>query len=180
MKVEIKNFNGSVLYSCEALSTRECLIMAVKDGADLREANLYEANLYGANLYGANLYGADLYEANLYGANLYGANLYGADLYGADLYGADLRGADLYGADLRGADGENITIKMQPIQIDAIDYYIFIYDSHMKIGCEIHAIKDWFSFSNDRIAKMDGKTALKFWNMWKSPLKEICKNSGRK
>ena len=61
--MEIKNrFDGSVLYSGEALTMTELLENAVKDGASLYGANLYGANLDGANLDGASLYGANLAE----------------------------------------------------------------------------------------------------------------------
>ena len=54
--MEIKNrFDGSVLYSGEALTMTELLENAVKDGANLVRANLDGASLYGANLDGANL-----------------------------------------------------------------------------------------------------------------------------
>ena len=65
-------FDGCVLYQCEADSLLLALQTAVKNGA----------NLYGANLYGANLDGANLTRANLDGANLDGANLYKANLDG--------------------------------------------------------------------------------------------------
>ena len=163
-------------------------------GADLLGANLRGADLYGANLYGANLYGAYLHGANLYGANLYGADLRGAYLLGADLRGADLRGAYLYGANLRGADlhganlyganlydadGEKIIIEKVPIQILTDTYDIIIFDAHMQIGCEFHLLSDWWGFSNKRISEMDGTKARRFWELWKAPLKEICKANGR-
>ena len=89
--MEIKNrFNGAVIYSCEALSMKECLGLAFKDNVNLRGADLCGADLRGADLRGANLRGADLR-----GADLRGANLRGADLRGADLCEADLREADL-------------------------------------------------------------------------------------
>lgn len=44
--VEIKNrFNGELIYSCEALSMKECLELALKDNADLRGADLRVADL---------------------------------------------------------------------------------------------------------------------------------------
>jgi hypothetical protein len=82
-------------------------------GADLSMANLYEANLSmvdlrGANLYEANLSMADLSRANLCGADLCGADLGMADLHGANLYEANLSRVNLRGADLRGADLKNV------------------------------------------------------------------------
>ena len=199
-RFEIKNrFTGKVLFSLECGSLKLCVEAAVEAGADLYGAHLYSADLSGADLYGANLRGADLRGANLrgaylrgaylngadlngaylYGAYLYGANLFGADLRGANLFGADLRGADLFGADLRGADGEKIKISKTPLQILTEVYDIIIFDSHMKIGCEFHSIKDWWKFSDKEIIAMDNSTAKKFWDAWRSPLMSICKANGR-
>ena len=108
------------------------------------------------------------------------ADLTGADLRGADLRGADIRGAYLTEADLTGAylTGD-IKIQKQPIQLDALQYYIFIFDNHMKIGCEFHLITEWFNFDDKRILEMDGKSALKFWRKWKFPLQAICQAESR-
>ncbi len=73
----------AVLYKADAGNLRECLVAAVKSGADLRGADLRGADLRGANLSGANLSGANLSGADLSGAYLSGANLSGADLRGA-------------------------------------------------------------------------------------------------
>lgn len=89
---------------------------------------------------------------------------------------ANLRGANLTGAYIR----EKVKINKQPIQVDAIQYYVFIYDNHMKIGCEFHSIKDWFSYDDSRIIEMDGKNALKFWRKWKDLLQDICYAEYRK
>jgi len=120
--------------------------------------------------------GADLYGANLRGANLYGANLRDADLYGADLYGANLRGADLYGAKI----GGGIEVCRVPIQVDAITYYVVVWDAHMQIGCKFYSLADWWSFDDHQIIKMDGKKALEWWRKWKAPLQLICEAEGRK
>ena len=168
--VEIKSISGRTLYSSEALTIRECLVNAVKDMAYLGGANLEGANLRGANLGGANLEGAYLGGACLRRANLGGACLRGAYLEGAYLGGACLRGANLEG---------RIKIQKIPIQIDALTYYVTIFDTHMQIGCELHSIADWGSFDNKRIAEMDGKAALKWWKKWKGPLMAICEAEER-
>ena len=82
IKIEIKNrFTGEILfeYEKENNTTKDTLIKAIKEGANLEGANLRGANLEGANLYGAYLRGANLYGAYLRGAYLYGANLYITD-----------------------------------------------------------------------------------------------------
>jgi len=165
MIIEIKSVSGKVLYSSEATSLKECMENAVKDYTDLR---------------GAYLSGADLRGAYLSGADLSGAYLSGADLSGADLSGAYLRGAYLKGADLRGAYlSGDIKISLTPIQVSTPIYYVTIFDDHMKIGCELHCIADWWGFDDARIIKMDGKRALEFFRKWKEPLMAICKAEGR-
>ena len=103
MKFEIKRrWTGSVIFTAEIDATDDTSLsvklgmvvrLAVKENADLSDADLR-----GADLCGANLRGADLSGANLSDADLCGADLRDADLRGADLCGADLRGADLSGA----------------------------------------------------------------------------------
>jgi Pentapeptide repeats (8 copies) len=94
--------------------TRDEILEAVKNcanlrganlsSADLRYANLSSADLRYANLSSADLRGVDLRHADLRGADLHNADLRGADLHNADLRYADLRGANLHSADLRGSD----------------------------------------------------------------------------
>jgi uncharacterized protein YjbI with pentapeptide repeats len=201
MKIEIKSrFIGEVLFAHEAEenSIKITLKAALQADANLRGANLYGANLRGANLYGANLYGADLYGADLYGANLRGADLRGADLRGAnlrganlrganlrgaDLYGADLRGADLRGANLRGADlrGANLRganlygdkLTKTPLFLYNLTWDVTITTTFLRIGCQVHLISDWASFSDDRISEMSS-AALEFWRKYKSAIMALC------
>ena len=87
-KFEIKNsFTEEVIYTSEKTNYKDVIEEAVKDKANLCEADLRGANLRGANLREANLYEADLRGADLCEANLYGANLCEADLRGARFYG---------------------------------------------------------------------------------------------
>ena len=159
-------------------------------GADLRDADLRGADLRGVDLQGADLRDADLRgtylrDADLRGTYLRGADLRDADLRGADLRGADLRDADLRGVDLRGADlrgakyTDEITIEKEPLFILGLNWDVTILDTHMKIGCELHKLKDWELFDNKRILEMDGKTALKFWKVNKEGLLTIARSNGR-
>jgi len=107
-----------------------------------------------------------------------GANLFGANLTGADLTGADLFGADLTRANLTGADGKKTTIKKTPIQISGLRWNIIIFDKDMRIGCEYHSLTDWWSYSDDRIKKMDAQ-APEFCNQYKTMLQGICAATGR-
>ena len=91
------------------------------------------------------------------------AYLNGASLGGADLGRADLSGANLSGADLSGASGLNDWVKC--IQIE--QYEICYTDTVLQIGCESHPISEWRDFDDARIARMDGKSALRFWRKYK-------------
>ena len=107
IKIEIKNrWTGSILfeYEKENNTVKDTVEEAIKQGANLSEANLSEANLSGADLSEADLSGADLSRANLSGADLSEADLSGADLSRANLIEANLSGADLSEADLIEAD----------------------------------------------------------------------------
>lgn len=142
--------------------------------ADLSDANLSDANLRHANLRRANLSGADLSGADLSGANLSDANLRGADLRGADLRGANLRGADLSDIrDLWGCSGNKSEIKALQCDVYSVTYTA----DKIQIGCQFHAISDWWAFSDAEIRAMDGSTALAWWKVWKPILKTIIETS---
>ena len=141
--------------------------------ADLSRANLAGANLSGANLYRADLSRANLSRSNLSRSNLYRANLTGADLSRANLAGANLSGANLYRANLAGVKGNNRNINT----IHCGTYDIAYTDAVLQIGCEHHAIEEWWQFSDAEIRAMDEHTALKWWKIWKPIIKEIIKVS---
>src|SRR5574343_67999 len=71
-----------------------------------------------------------------------GAYLGGAYLRGADLRGADLVGAYLRGADLRGAKYGEYPITITPMQIIGLYWDVIIFDTAIKIGCQIHSIDE--------------------------------------
>ncbi len=128
---------------------------------------------------GANLYRADLSRANLSRANLYRADLSGADLYGADLSRANLSGANLSGADLYRANFTNTKytkgaiIGKNPIQILGLQWWVFVMETHIQIGCEIHTKAEWASFTDEQIDTMES-TALVFWNNNKNKILPFC------
>ena len=200
MKVQITNrWNASVLFeanvNCSAYATDGVRLglavkLAVKAGANLAGAYLRGAYLAGANLTGANLTdaylaGANLTDANLTdaylrGANLAGANLRGTNLADANLAGAYLRGTKLTGANLAGARWtDGAIIKREPIQIYGLAYPVTILDDRMQIGCELHSLAEWEAFDDERISKMDGVAARRFWRMMKDALLAIAKADGR-
>ena len=172
--MELKRVNGEIIGEGENLldiikENRAYLRGADLIDADLRGANLIDAYLRGAYLRGADLIDADLRGADLIGAYLRGANLIGANLRGADLRGADLRDANLRGADLRGAD-------LRGAYLIGLDYNVMIFDTHIKIGCEIHSFEKWDAFSDKDIIKMDGKRAKTFWDKNKVVIMGLCES----
>jgi hypothetical protein len=135
-------------------------------GADLSGADLSFANLRDADLSGAILLGANLRDANLRGADLIGANLRGANLLDANLRFAIMRGANLRGANLR--QGQKASIP--PLFVEGLCWPVMVTDCHIMIGCEVHTTDEWAAFDNERIARMDGCSARRFWGQWKKPL----------
>ena len=155
MKIQIKHrFNGKVLFKGEYRSTKEAVLEALKS-ADLRGADLRGTDLRGADLRGANLCDADLRGVNLRGANLCDANLHDAKI------------------------DDGIKVSLIPYQLECHDYFVYIWDKHIKIGCEFHSMDEWFDFTDKGILAMDGKKGLKWWKIWKELIKGICVNTGR-
>jgi hypothetical protein len=155
MLIEIKrNVTDEVIFSHdqEDNSLKITLEVAVKA----------RAYLVGANLGGANLGRAYLVGANLGGANLGGAYLVGANLDGANLDGANLDGAYLVGANLVGATYGIATLKNGLLQLLGKYWPVYIFDAHIKIGCQMHSTTDWDSFTDDQISNM-ASNAMEFW-----------------
>ena len=177
-KVEIKNrWNGAILYTADVPDDLESgmhMRVALEQAVEAR-AYLAGANLAGAYLAGANLAGAYLADANLAGANLADANLAGANLAGANLAGANLADANLAGAKWR----DGIVINKSPIRLYGLFWSVTILDAHMQIGCELHSLADWQSFGDDRICRMSGKEALRFWRAHKESLLTLARSADR-
>lgn len=148
----------SVEIECEPNAThsvklRLAVINAIADGADLSGVDLRGAILSGVDLRGAYLRGADLRDAILRRANLTGADLTGADLSGVGLW-------DTLG------NGSHI----RTLQTDR---WMVVYTSEViQIGCECHAIADWWNFDDEQIAEMH-HGALEWWERWKPILQQI-------
>ena len=70
-------------------------------------------------------------------------------------------------------------ITRAPIIITGLTWSVLIFDTHMKIGCELHSLADWAAFNDRRIAQMDGKTALFFWLKNKDALLAMARANGR-
>ena len=143
--------------------------------ANLSDANLSDTNLSHANLSDANLSGASLSHANLSGANLSDTNLSHANLSDANLSGASLSHANLSGAKWR----DGIVINKPPIQLFGLHWRVTMLDEHMQIGCELHKLSDWAEYDDERIARMDGRNALRFWRAHKDVLLGLAKSAGR-
>ena len=138
------------------------------DGDGGERADLGDADLSGADLGDANLRGANLSGAYLRGANLSDANLRDADLGDANLSDADLGGANLRGANLRGASGNCREVRAIQCDIWPVTYTA----ERIQIGCQNHAISEWFAFNDGEIAAMD-RRALAWWAVWKPILQSI-------
>lgn len=130
-----------------------------------------------ANLFGAYLCHADLCHADLRHANLFGADLRHADLSGANLRSVDLRHANLCYANLRNADlwgcvGNGSEIK----SLQCGGYPVTYTAEVLQIGCQQHAINDWWQFNADEIDEMD-QEATEWWGVWRPLLESILAGS---
>ena len=113
IKIEIKSVLGKVLFALEKENNtiKDTIEEAVRNNANLINADLRNANLEYANLENANLINANLYNANLINANLINANLEYANLRNANLEYANLENANLGNANLEYANLENANLE---------------------------------------------------------------------
>ncbi len=144
---------NAVLFECEAPAD---LSSGLRMRHALEKATQARANLDGANLAGANLAGASLARAGLVWANLDGANLAGANLDRANLDGAKF--------------GDGVKAERGIRQVLGLRWPVTIFDNHMRIGCQLHSLADWATFTKRDIVEMDGTDALLFWRRHKAML----------
>jgi hypothetical protein len=141
-------------------------------------ANLSSANLSSADLRYADLRYASLRSANLSSADLRYADLSSADLRYADLRSASLRSANLSSADLRyaasiwGAFGNLSQVKSVQCDLWPVTYTA----DKMQIGCQFHALTEWWAFGDEEIQEMDSRASA-WWSIWKPILKTIIEAS---
>jgi hypothetical protein len=136
-------------------------------GADLSGADLSGVDLSWANLTGANLYMAKLIHANMDGATLDGARLEKANAENANFNCTDLNGANFRLANTDGATyGTDVEIGDNPLIIHGLTWPVYIFETHIRIGCQIHTKQEWLNFSDADIAKMESR-APEFWAKWK-------------
>jgi hypothetical protein len=77
------------------------------------------------------------------------------------------------GANLMGCNGNLKHMKSVFCEQYPVTYTVDV----MQIGCQRHSIAEWWEFDDKRILEMDGKTALKWWRIWKPILKQIIEAS---
>ena len=153
--IEIKKWtDGSVIYSGEFESIKECLEDGVSKGVSFNYAELNDAELNYAKLNCAKLNCAELNYAKLNYAKLDRAELNYAKLNYAKLDRAELNYAKLNRAKLP---------KMSFCICAGQDYYLFISPMVVQAGCQSYSPDDWRKMSKGEIANMDGKKALKFY-----------------
>ena len=144
-------------------------------GTDLSYADLSYSDLTRANLYRAYFTGIDLYYADLTRANLYNSDLTGANLACVNLTCAYLIGANFTEAHLTGAKYSEATLEKGLLQIYGKQWPIFIFDEHIKIGCEMHKTSEWEKLTDDEISCIDDD-ALAFWKANKEMILMLAKN----
>ena len=195
MKFEIKNrFTAATQFECELGEEYDSAMYSVKLGAaimiaitassnmrdaDMSGADMRGADMSGADMRGADMSGADMSGADMSGADMRGADMSGADMSGADMSGADMRRADMRGANMRGADfGNGIAVTIPPVSLIGKYWPVWICDSHMRIGCQVHSHGAWESFSDNEIINMSD-SAMVFWNANKKMLLTLCESQAQ-
>ena len=89
----------------------------------------------------------------------------------ANLDGANLDGANLDGANLaRAKFGDGVTAARGIRHVLGLRWPVTIFDNHMRIGCQLHSLADWATFTKRDIVEMDGTDALLFWRRHKAML----------
>lgn len=155
------------------MTKAEVLQEMFKASSEIRSPVLWRADLRYVDLRGLLLRYAYLREANLEGADLRGTNLLEVNLCHANLKGADLCGANLRNANLQGVNLKNTTGNGKEIKTIQTDRWTVAYTAKvMQIGCEQHAIEDWWDFDDTTISGMES-TALEWWLRWKPVLHHI-------
>ncbi|MCB2251815.1 hypothetical protein KTQ74_07915, partial [Pseudomonas chlororaphis] len=87
--------------------------------------------------------------------------------------GANLRDANLGElSSIWGASGNCKEIKAIQCDIWPVTYTA----ERMQIGCQFHALAEWWAFADDEIEGMDSR-ALAWWKVWKPILKQIIETS---
>ena len=135
MNIEIREINGSLIYSGEHKSKKEAAEFCAKNKISLRRADLSEADLSYANLSEANLSYANLSYANLSKANLSKANLSYANF--------------------------NNSVGL-PESVQTEYWHVLLVDDMLHIGCKAYRVHEWYSFTPEQIDAMDEK-ASEFW-----------------
>ena len=179
------NFNGADLRHADLRDSdflnsnfRNCNLEGADFfGSDLRNATLTDANLTGTILEYTKLRNADFRRANLSFANFYRAEAQHVDFRYCKLIGTRFEYTDLIDSYMQYAEIKSI----QPnhciansknlYTIHSPYYTIVVTPSHFHIGCESHPRRHWKEFTKERIERMDGEKALKFW--YQSGVREI-------
>lgn len=68
-------------------------------------------------------------------------------------------------------------IERPVIVVSGLRWTVTIMPEHMRIGCQVHSIDRWDSFSEHDIDMMD-EDALSFWKKYKSVLMSLARSQG--
>ena len=65
-----------------------------------------------------------------------------------------------------------------PLHLTGLRWPVTIADDTMAIGCQFHALSQWWRFSDAQIAAMDSD-APEFWAVYRTVLLDLCRGTGR-
>ncbi len=165
-------FSGSRLDACdftEVIGSGVIMKSCKLHGTKFVSAGLRSADFTGAEGAYTDFSGADMALASFREARLTLPRFVGADMGGTNLTDATFLSPDFTGADLRWVVGDSRFV--QSLQCGDRWAISYTHDT-LNIGCQSHAIEQWWAFDDEAINAMD-RNAWVWWQVWKPLLQQI-------
>jgi len=144
--------------------------------SDFRNIKLSGLDISGYDFTNKDLSGAELRFTNCSNCNFSGAKLRYTDLNGANFTGANLTGANLFSTNINYAIGwseaelsqmvwpRHAVVFDKPDVVPGLPWPSLLFGSHLAIGCELHKVREWISFTKQDFEKMYGGGVFEIWN----------------
>jgi uncharacterized protein YjbI with pentapeptide repeats len=142
-------------------------------GGNFRGGNFRGGDFWGGDFLGGNFRGGNFLGGDFLGGNFRGGNFLGGNFRGGDFLGGNFRGGDFRGGNFRGGDFWGEKIAHKPLSLYGLHWGVWISETRMAIGCQVHTHNDWAEFDDHAIAAMD-RQALRFWRENKAFLLAMC------
>ena len=136
---------------------------------NFKHTSLRQADFTGSMLDKVDFSGCDLTEADFSRTSLRRVNFNGANLTRAKFDGATIHDISLERTILDGASYWQAGMEKGIAVIAGLEWYVYIFDAHIKIGCQMHSTDEWEEFEDAEIADM-ANSALAFWEVHKKDI----------